>query len=143
MTCTLLSGCMAGENMGMGHGKSVRAYIQALPSEQSSPSPNQPRKASRASGTKAKGDMMSFMSVLGLAIHGSTVSLWLCSKHVNMVPHAFISSPDHLEQWRNISMIFGNILNSVQQHTLNIPIIGCKKANIYSEGLSAWCYMVQ
>ena len=116
--------------MAMGHGKSVRAYIQALPSEQSSPSPNQPRKAIRASETKAKGDMMSFMSVLGLAIHGSTVSLWLCSKHVNMVPHAFISSPDHLEQWRNISMVFGNILNSVQQHTLNISIIGCKKANI-------------
>ena len=55
MTCTLSSGCMAGENMDMGHGKSVRAYIQALPSEQSSPSPNQPRKASRASEAKAKG----------------------------------------------------------------------------------------
>ena len=143
MTCTLSSGCMAGENMAMGYERTVRAYIQALPSEQSFPSPNQPRKASRASRAKVKGDMMSFMSVLGLAIHGSIVSLRLCSKHVNMVPHAFISSPDHLEQWQNISMIFGNILNSVQQHTLNIPMIGCKKANIYSEGLSAWCYMVQ
>ena len=98
MTCTLSSGCMTGENIAMDHERSVRVYIQALPSEQSFPSPNQPRKASRASGTKAKGVMMSFMSVLGLAIHGSTVSLWLCSKHVNMVPHAFTSSPDHLEQ---------------------------------------------
>ena len=81
--------------MGMGHGKSVRAYIQALPSEQSSASQNQTRKASRASGTKAKGDIMSSMSVLFLAVHNSTVSLRLCSKHVNMVSHAFISSPDH------------------------------------------------
>ena len=39
---------------------------------------------------------MSFMSVLGLTIHGSTVSLWLCSKHVNMVPHVFTLFPDHL-----------------------------------------------
>ena len=114
--------------MGMGHGKSVRAYIQALPSEQSSPSPNQPRKASRASGTKAKGVMMSFMSVLGFAIHSSTVSLWLCSKHVNIVPHTFILSSDDLKQQQNISVIFVNILNSVQQHILNILIISCKKS---------------